>query len=397
MLQEAFDGVIITIVKQRTGSKLDKSIGVRRKIENKVILSLSPFIVKPFLHGSITRIYYLNRELSYNNRLLLVSRGGNNAATVDFPTRSILNRGTRAAQIFSPSLIQKALRLIKSEQVNLIFANHLWTGLHGLVLSRLSSVPLIFDDHNVEYIRFRRVNSPLWPTIWAVEKLVCSGAQKVLCVSDVDQSLLTRGIKLNAEKVQVVENGVDTTDLVTREVDSIACREQLGILKDDLLFLFYGSFTYRPNRIAAQLILDQILPRLDKFGRQGKMLFIGRGEPLISQGTRVGRISVEWLGFVDDLVRYIKSANVVLAPLTAGSGTRFKILESIACGRPVVTTPIGAEGLDRRVCGPFLQICDNWDTFAKMTLMVAQRIQPSLSPEFMAKYDWGRIVERIEL
>jgi len=75
---------------------------------------------------------------------------------------------------------------------------------------------------------------------------------------------------------------------------------------------------------------------------------------------------VEFTGRVDDVRVPLSKAAVVVAPLRAGSGTRLKILEALAMGRPVVTTSIGCEGLSV-TGGEHLEVADDPDTFAQKT------------------------------
>ena len=84
-------------------------------------------------------------------------------------------------------------------------------------------------------------------------------------------------------------------------------------------------------------------------------------------------------------------------PIMSGSGTRIKLLESVACGVPTVATSLAAEGLDLAACGPALTIADGWDAFAAAIERVAGLDRASPSDLFVSMYDWRCIVERIEL
>lgn len=362
-------------------------------IQNKRILSLSPFIVKPFIHGSITRIYYLNKYLALDNEMFFLHRMGEHKEGLDFPATSIQTTRSRIGQLFSPSLIWQGLNLIKTKSIDYILANHIWSGLHGVVLSAWKKIPLIFDNHNVEHIRFKRVGSPIWPAIWLLEKFICTQADRILCVSEVDKTMLIDKIGLNPIKLQIIDHGVEVERLKRYPIDREAWRMKLGVEAGDLLFFFFGSFTYPPNIEAADLIVREIVPRLIKRGVRGKILLAGNGANPISVFTKPKDLSVEFLGFVNDLISHIKSADVLIVPLKAGSGTRFKILETLACGIPVVTTTIGAEGLDLAACGPNLHLCDEWDQFADIALQVAQKPPHPISRSFVEKYDWQTIVK----
>jgi glycosyltransferase involved in cell wall biosynthesis len=113
--------------------------------------------------------------------------------------------------------------------------------------------------------------------------------------------------------------------------------------------LFVGSFSHLPNLMAVGFFLDQVWPRL----RDARLHIIAgaRHEYFLDyHGSRVkvrlDQPGVEVEGFVSDVRGAYERAAVVVAPLVVSAGTNLKILEAMACGRPVVSTPAGVNGLD---------------------------------------------------
>lgn len=119
--------------------------------------------------------------------------------------------------------------------------------------------------------------------------------------------------------------------------------------------LFMGPFSYSANRDAAEIICKQLAPRLPHLPFK---ILGGNDYP------KVPPKNVEFLGFVQDALPILKEARVCIVPLRFGSGTRWKILESWAMKRAVVSTSKGAEGLEA-AHGKNIWIADHWDTFAK--------------------------------
>jgi glycosyltransferase involved in cell wall biosynthesis len=112
----------------------------------------------------------------------------------------------------------------------------------------------------------------------------------------------------------------------------------------ELRLLFVGNLTYLPNVQAAQLLVNEVLPRLrERLG--GVALRVTLAGPACADVQRLACASVRVCGFVDDLGELYAEADVVLAPLRGGGGTRTKLLEAFAHGVPVVATPAAAEGL----------------------------------------------------
>ena len=104
---------------------------------------------------------------------------------------------------------------------------------------------------------------------------------------------------------------------------------------------FFGWMAYPPNAEAAANLLD-IAPQVQGLNM---LYLIGKGLP-DSLKRRAGQEQhVQALGYVDDLAKTLQHVQVVAIPLLHGAGTKLKVIEALAMGKAVVTTPIGAEGL----------------------------------------------------
>ncbi len=113
----------------------------------------------------------------------------------------------------------------------------------------------------------------------------------------------------------------------------------------ELRLLFVGNLTYLPNVQAAQALVHEVLPSLsEQLGARPLRLTLAgpAGEAI----ERLASPSVRVCGFVDDLGALYAEADVVVAPLRGGGGTRTKLLEAFAHAVPVVATPAAAEGLE---------------------------------------------------
>lgn len=114
-------------------------------------------------------------------------------------------------------------------------------------------------------------------------------------------------------------------------------------------YLFVGSYRHRPNRLAVDILLDQVWPVVRKQRPAAQLLLVGRGldEYLAAKGAAASwnDQGVTALGFVEDLTPVFRDCRLFLAPLPEGGGIKIKILEAMARGIPVITTPIGAEGI----------------------------------------------------
>lgn len=115
---------------------------------------------------------------------------------------------------------------------------------------------------------------------------------------------------------------------------------------ETLTILFVGSMDYHPNEDAALQLADVVLPGILRSTQCSVQLLIVGNRPrdsVLALGTRTG---ITVTGAVDSVTPYYRQATVAVVPLRAGGGTRIKILEAAVHRVPVVSTPVGAEGLE---------------------------------------------------
>jgi glycosyltransferase involved in cell wall biosynthesis len=114
--------------------------------------------------------------------------------------------------------------------------------------------------------------------------------------------------------------------------------------------LFIGSFAHLPNLLALEFFLKEVWPKLPE-GFRLHVIAGPRPEYFLDfyrhrASVDLSQPRIELEGFVEDVRRAYERAELVLAPLTASAGTNIKVLEAMAMGRVVVSTPAGVNGLD---------------------------------------------------
>jgi glycosyltransferase involved in cell wall biosynthesis len=149
--------------------------------------------------------------------------------------------------------------------------------------------------------------------------------------------------------------------------------------------LFVGHFGHPPNVDAVRFLLDEVLPRA---GRPLRVRVVGHGA---REAVRPGP-SVEVLGPVADVRPHVAAAAMVVAPVRFGTGMRGKVLEALALGAPVVTTRLGAEGLDA-VSGEHLLMADGAADFGAAMLRILEN--PALAARLGAA-GRGLVVQRFQ-
>ncbi|MEZ4863301.1 MAG: glycosyltransferase family 4 protein [Caldilineaceae bacterium] len=128
--------------------------------------------------------------------------------------------------------------------------------------------------------------------------------------------------------------------------------------------LFVGNYTHAPNVDAALWLAQEIMPTLRRRAPGVKLTLVGIYPPPAVQALAGADITVT--GAVPEIEPWLERAAVVMAPLRIGGGMRMKVLQAMAMGKAVVTTPRGAEGLEQKGTPP-LVVAENVEEIAAAT------------------------------
>jgi sugar transferase (PEP-CTERM/EpsH1 system associated) len=229
---------------------------------------------------------------------------------------------------------------------------------------KFNRITRILDMHNVEsdllYRYSRNEKNPL-KVLYArftaaklkkYERKTAKIFQQLLVCSKEDLKLL-RSNGVNVPAV-VVPNGVDG--------NYFRPSDQRGE-SDDLVFI--GSMDYHANISGVTYFVNEVLPLIWQNNPEIRFFIVGKNPPEEIQKFAEKRIVVT--GIVDDVRPYYNRAGVVVVPLLVGGGTRLKVVESMAMGKAVVSTSLGAEGIPAEH-GKHLLLADDPTVFAKSVL-----------------------------
>lgn len=197
-------------------------------------------------------------------------------------------------------------------------------------------------------------------------------------------------------RVHVIPNGVDAHSFSAPE-DSIPAND-IHSLTSKPSILFVGSMDYHANIEGVIWFAHEIWPEVAEKHPELNFVIVGRRPSRSVRALASERIRVT--GTVDDVQPFYRSALTVVVPLRVGSGTRLKIPEAMAAGVPVVSTRLGAEGIDA-VADIHLLIGDNRDEMIaavnKMASSPSMRDRLALAARDLVvnRYDWGPIAEKL--
>ncbi len=186
-------------------------------------------------------------------------------------------------------------------------------------------------------------------------------------------------------RMAVVPNGVDAracTPLPPQEVE----RNTL---------IFPGALTYAANFRAMRFFLAEVWPRIRNAHPEARLRITGSTHGVALSALPLDE-GVELTGYLADVRPLIARSTLCVVPILEGGGTRLKVLEAMACGRPVVSTPKGAEGLAVRD-GEHLLLAEGAEAFAEAVIRLLedetlrQRLGEAGRTLVMERYDWERI------
>ena len=106
---------------------------------------------------------------------------------------------------------------------------------------------------------------------------------------------------------------------------------------------FLGSFNREPNIQAVQILIHEIFPKLTG---QAELTIVGKGLPNNLVNEIKATEGIDYLGFVEDIDTFLASQMIMVAPIKIGAGLKMKIPHALTCGTAVITTAVGAEGIN---------------------------------------------------
>ncbi|GAB4027489.1 MAG: glycosyltransferase family 4 protein [Candidatus Microgenomates bacterium] len=385
------------------------------------VLMLTPYLPYPLVSGGQIRTYNLLKALSakheitlfalikdeserkhlselkkYCQKIVLFKR-----TKYPFVPRNILLAGftaypfvvTRNLPLGMASAVQKELN---SSPYDLIHAETFY------MMPNIpdTKIPIILAEQTIEYLGYQdymKKANPLLRPILAIdvakikywERYYWKKADKLITMSEDDKQFIEKelGVKTNTS---VVANGVDLAYFSAVKKS----------LPKDPTVLFVGTFKWLPNIEAVTEIVEQIWPLIKKKLPQAKLKIVGFS-PTQKIQSYDRDPSIQVLGGIKDIRTAFATSHVLLAPIRSGKGTRYKVLEAMITGTPVVATSLAAEGLDL-THGKNVLLADTVPALASSTvrLLSSPKLQKSLGESgrriVKQSYGWDGIARELD-
>ena len=423
------------------------------------ILFLSPTVPFPLTDGGRIRVFNLLKQVSRKCEVTLLAletlptdaesiahlerfgiqvhlvRHGGELPPVSLGT--ILSAFLRrvpitVARYNVPAYRQKFKELVATETFDLVH----YEMFHVAQFHTETDLPSLLSQQNVDSAIWRRLcqetANPLRKCLYwtqqrafeRYERLINPKFDIVTCASEIDKQAFQR---TSAEsRFEIIPNGVDIEDYqpdstpvgATSGLNAIGQTSGLNAIDEtsrsqhpigetsrsrfdaqESHLIYIGSMDWYPNEDAVTFFADEVLPRIHEKLPNVQFSAVG-GNPSARVQKLAANPQIQVTGRVPEIKPYFARATVFVVPLRIGSGTRLKILEALAMGKAVVSTTVGAEGLDLGI-GEEILIADEPKAFAEavLRLLTDASLRRRLGEKGRARverdYDWRSIGEKL--
>ncbi len=382
----------------------------------------------PMTAGNRIRTLNLLLHLARRHRITFLARRNADPAEAERAAAYLREKGINAVFVDTPVPSRSGLRFHARLAANLLsplpypVAAHLSGGMRAAIkqlaalepidlwqaesmafleaMKGVTDQPKVAIAHNVETLIWQRYreteSSPAkrwyitqqWKKYRRFEREAFADATRVVAVSQEDARLMRE--EFGADRVDVVDNGIDRAYF-----EGVERRPQPGQI------LFLGSLSWRPNLDAIHLLLEEIFPAVRAEVPHATLALVGRepGEALVRRAAATP--GVELHASVPDVRPFLSESAVMTVPLRIGGGSRLKILEAMAAGLPVVSSRVGAEGLEITADRDYIQ-ADESAAMARALVDCLRNPEPieamalRARPFVLERYDWAGLAGCLE-
>lgn len=260
--------------------------------------------------------------------------------------KSVLKRKSyQISRFYSKSMVSKLIQILQHEQFDVVHLESIYVTPYIPVIRKYSNAKIILRLHNIEHQIWERLsNNEKWPVkklIFAtnarqlekVEKRILNQVDGYLAISQPDFDYFNSTVAHKSGTV--IPFGLD--------MDNYEAEEDYIPSEQPKLF-HIGNMNWSPNVEGIEWFLDEIWPAIHKNHPELTFTVAGHGTPQKLYQRK--DFNVIMAGSVPSVNDFMLKHDLMIVPLLSGSGIRIKIVEAMALGKVVVTTSVGAQGLD---------------------------------------------------
>jgi len=249
-------------------------------------------------------------------------------------------------RFISPAFARTLKDILRNEKFDIIQFETLFTTPYIPLISSFSNTRLVLRAHNIEHLIWKRMaDNCLNP----VKRFYLRHLAKTLREYELSILPTLHGIVAitakDAEWFQGQAPGIPVTDIPFGIMPDAPPEQGNSTKKDTGNDLFHlGSMNWQPNLEGIRWFVKNVWPELHQNFPDLKLHLAGRAMPEWMVRMKMPGVFVD--GEVEDAAVYMQSHGIMVVPLFSGSGIRIKIIEGMRAGKTIITTSVGAEGID---------------------------------------------------
>ncbi|MCD8507103.1 glycosyltransferase family 4 protein [Candidatus Woesebacteria bacterium] len=359
------------------------------------IFMLTPYLPYPLLSGGQVRTYNLLKKISEEHDVTLFSLIKHEDEKQYLPELEKYCRKVRVFKRTSKPWHPRNILLAGLTPYPFVVTRNMVMSVKAAIAQELSSeeydlihvetfymmpnipetsIPTLLVEQTIEYLGYEKFSQKItkqYPFLRPIlnidiakikywEKQYWQSCDQLITVSEDDRDFIEE-VMPNLENIAVVSNGVDIQFF----------EEKKKQLNEHPTVLFVGTFNWLPNVEAVEFLVEEVWPRIRQAMPEVHLRIAGA-----SPTTKIRKYSenddhITVTGRVPDIRDEYAQANVLLAPVFSGKGTRYKVLEAMATRTPVIGTGIALEGIGAEPDKEFL-LADTAQEMADQTVRLLQ-------------------------
>jgi glycosyltransferase involved in cell wall biosynthesis len=247
------------------------------------------------------------------------------------------------SRFFSTDYDIKLTKLLKKEQFDIIHLESLFMTPYVGTIRRYCKTPIVLRSHNLEFVIWEKIArgtknvvkraylNYLTKKLRQYELSMLNEVSGIAAISEEDKKrILALGVQ---KKIRTIPFGID---LAKYSVESK--------VQPEFALFHLGAMDWGPNLEGILWFLKSIWPSIHEKYPKLKMYLAGRN--MSDEIRKIELPNVEMVGEVEDAIAFMQSKAIMVVPLLSAGGIRVKIIEGLALGKTVISTTLGAEGLD---------------------------------------------------
>ena len=365
-----------------------------------VLLGIVSYKVFPARLGGQKGIADFYRFLAAENKIILASSSDNELSeALPFQILNFLFNQWKG--FFNIIYIPKLIALIRKYSVDAVLIEHSYFGWMGIMVRWLTGKPYIIHSHNIESHRFNVAGRKWWRFYVRYEIFVHQQADFTFFKCQEDQDWAIEQWNIQPQKCCVITYGTNIAEAPSLE-EKFVCRNRIAAIHSidtsETIFLFNGSMNYTPNIDSIQIIINQIIPILQKTELKYRIILCGDflSDKLANQIKSIPQII--FTGYVPDINLYFKGADAFINPSILATGIKTKLVEALANNLTVISTISGARGIEESIVKDKLILVKNedWNGFANEMIQIKKRNQIDTQKAFYDSFYWGNIAAKVD-